>query len=399
MLKQLKVSELYTVRDLLYLKDIFVWPSESHSMANSLGKYVENRLPAKKLYELCDNLSNVVVLGVYPTHFKDLAVDLGWDAPHRLSLVPNPRSKRFNYIRPFYYLSSDKHTLYVCVPPGLAYLKQYTSLIWYFFSSLEKEPKFSIHYFPVAAEKLVNWTGLAIEKFSRESVCVLGHVDEFEQSVPEIKGRIKIVADNQYFTRSSVRLHNDVIIELIGIKFSFWGDIAGRIATQLYREGCREVIYIGKVGALERNIELYKTTITPRSFMLAEHSQVLEQSFTIPNGLADFTRSNTHHVSTPTVMEQGYIQRQALEQFLPTTIDNEIAYMALAAKRFNDKHPSQPVSFSSVSFATDYLRRVREHQLPATFDLSNNRHARALQLKRRAMRSISETLYSYLAAK
>lgn len=391
------LRELYVTSQPITLDSIFVWPTEAHSMASSLDRYVENRLPATSLKEAQTKLSQIYVLGIYPTHFEEIAKELGFDIGRHIAFDPKPYRKRFNFIRPHFYLSRSKDILYVCVPPGLSYLKQYASLLRYFFSKLQGKVEFRVQYYPVAAERIAVWTSLADERFAEDTTCIVGHVDEFEQNIPKIKEAIKVISDNPYFVRSAFQIGTKTI-EMIGFKFSFWGDISGHLAKQLYTNGCREIIYFGKVGALERHIELYRTLVVPRSFMLAEHDRITHEPFSVVNGLADFVDSCTMHVSTPTVMEQGYIQRQALDTFKPQTIDNEIAYMALTAKEFNDSHSSQrPVSFSSISFATDYVRRAHEHQLPSIFDLSNNRSTEALRMRQESIISVSRILYEYFS--
>ncbi|MCW1908801.1 MAG: hypothetical protein KIH63_005680 [Candidatus Saccharibacteria bacterium] len=401
MSKSRSLRELYAKVELIDIAEVSKWAAEDHSMATSLNQYVENRLPTQTLHDIQANLTDIVVLGMYPTHFERTASGLGIAGVQVLHPHPAPVSKRFNYVRPNFFLASNKRTLYVCVPPGKSYLKQYTSILLYFFSSQKLKPTFTLRYYPIAAETLAEWTDLANETFDHNSVCIIGHVDEFEKNIPALASNAKVVADNPYFTRTTINLPNEVKAELVGFKFSFWGDIAFRVAFQLYKGGCNEVIYFGKVGALERHIDLYKTIIIPESFMIIEHDRVIEESFSVPNGLADFVKSHTHHVSTPTVMEQGYVQRNRLEQFRPQTIDNEIAYIALATRRFNEMQASRrpPVRFSSISFATDYLRRPHEHMAPSIFDLSNNRSAEALRMKAKAMSRASRTLYDYLTSR
>lgn len=390
-------EELYAVSQQLKMDDIFVWPKHAHSMALSLDRYVENKLPTEYLNKVIRTLKRVKVLGIYPAHFDTSTVRHNFEPTKRIPFAPKPHAKRFNYIRPNFYISLDGQTIYVCVPPGLAYLKQYASLLRYFCLALRDDIDFEVRFYPMAAERIAEWTSLSQEIFSDNCTCIIGHVDEFERHTPEIKDRIKTITDNQYFARSSFQLSNNKTVELIGFKFSFWGDISGRLVAQLYKNGCREVIYFGKVGALERDIELYQTIMVPRTFMLAEHDRVDQKPFEVSNKLADFVRSKTHHVSTPTVMEQSYVQRRVLEDFKPYSIDNEIAYMALAAKQFNDTRSGQaPVDFSSISFATDYVRRAHEHQAPYIFDLSNNRTRKALEFREKAVAMIAKRLYQYL---
>ena len=134
--------------------------------------------------------------------------------------------------------------------------------------------------------------------------------------------------------------------------------------------------------------------------MLAEHDLVRRPPFAVPNGLLDWAaRSsepglcvNSLHVSTPTILEQSHLQRAALSELNPRTIDNEIAHLAAAAA----DHPGGAVLFSSLCFATDYVRCSADADLPAVFDLSNNREPAARARRDEALARATRLLKRYL---
>jgi hypothetical protein len=226
---------------------------------------------------------------------------------------------------------------------------------------------------------------------------LLGHVDEFVRAIPALFGRVEEVSANEYFQHVRFLTPAGRSVHLLGFAFSFWGDIAERLVAQIYAAGASEVIYLGKVGSLDRDLDLYRTLVIPDTFMLAEHDQILTPPFRVPNGLVAAGGTGGLHVTTPTVLEQSYLQREVLAALRPRTIDNEIGYMARAAAAHNAAGAAT-VHFASLSFATDYVRREVEHAIPAIFDLANNREAPSRALRHAALGSASRFLYQYLSS-
>jgi hypothetical protein len=184
---------------------------------------------------------------------------------------------------------------------------------------------------------------------------------------------------------------------LAAFSFSFWGEMAGAVARALYRAGAGELIYLSKVGSTDPALHLYEDLVIPERFMLAEHDRVTQAPFAVPNGLLDWAapggraERSSLHLSVPTVLEQSHLQRAAMAHFAPRTIDNEIAHMAAAAASVGSE-----ARFSSLCFATDYVRRSDDQDLPAVFDLSNNRTSEARTRRDEALVRASGLLADYL---
>lgn len=388
------LAKLYSRFRLIDQAEIFSWPVQDHGMAGSLDRYVANRLPAA-LQGLAEQLDKVSVLGVYPTHLETVAEELHLPPLVRLAVAAKPPGRR-NRVRPWFFLADQGSRLIVAVPPGLGYLKHYTALLRHLFADRAVNLEIETRYYPDAAEAIATWTGLADIVLEVDSTVILGHVDEFARAIPIRQTLVTLQDRNAYFEHTSFQTSSGRSIHLLSFAFSFWADIAGHLSSALYDAGASEIIYLGKVGTLDSGLELYRDLIIPDSFMLAEHDRITQAPFRVPNGLAQAKAIGGLHVSTPTVMEQSHLQRQTLEALSPRSIDNEISYMALSAAAHNAAHQGE-VRFSSLSFATDYVRRSSEHDLPAIFDLANNRTMAARALRRRAMAQASGILYEYLS--
>jgi hypothetical protein len=91
-------------------------------------------------------------------------------------------------------------------------------------------------------------------------------------------------------------------------------------------------------------------------------------------------------------------QRDAIIEHNAYSIDNEIAQIAHTISHFNKTEPQQ-VCFSSLHFASDYLRTSAEIDSEIAYDLSNNRHAKALKHKAKIMHELFAYLIRYMRSK
>lgn len=188
------------------------------------------------------------------------------------------------------------------------------------------------------------------------------------------------------------------VVNLVGVKSSFWGCISAKLATQFCRLGAREIIYVGKLGTLTQPQDIYNRIFAPSRFFIMYHDQVVCHINDLPNRfLAEHpTLSTEAHVSVPTVVEEDYIQRSITSRLKFESIDNEISQIAFAVARYNrDFH--KRISYTALHFATDYIRRPHERGLEVKFDLSNNRTKEAFSSKMIVLHQIIDHLVPYLA--
>ena len=395
-------AQLYAHYQTVAPSEIFTWPAQAHGMGDSLDAYVRNHLPAAELEALASHLRQIQVLGVYPAHAQAVLPSGRFAV---LPFVAKP-PRNHNWARPEFFLSFDRQVLAVCVPPGRDYLKHYTSLLRYFLDrflpgrGIDLEARF----YPGAALTLAHWTGLDELALPPGSTVLLGHIDEFLKAVDSPRAPVALcpIRLNAYFDLCRLdlprRRSSKECLYVLGFSFSYWGEMAGSVGRALYEAGANELIYLSKVGSLDPALDLYGDLIIPERFMLAEHDRVLRPPFGVSNGLLDWARATGQvaaagslHLSTPTVLEQSHLQRQVLAPFAPRTVDDEITHLAAAAERAGGS-----ARFSSLCFATDYVRDAADAGLPVVFDLSNNRSPAARARRDEALARAARLLDGYL---
>jgi hypothetical protein len=115
----------------------------------------------------------------------------------------------------------------------------------------------------------------------------------------------------------------------LGYLHSIWGDTAGRVVTQLARQGARRVVYVGKVGSLD-------PAITPNTCLASGSASII---FGCRVTWQDFFGDSTArqpdvrrgvHVTSPSVLleDRTWLASQAGNQF----VDPEIGHMGQAAR-------------------------------------------------------------------
>jgi hypothetical protein len=375
-----------------------------HTMFDALDEYVAQKLPTSALYQaLVDNVP-IEVHGIYPGHLPAVARRLGIVELVPVPFTPQRADKRLNFVRPSYFRGrrGARELLIVAVTPGREYLLHYAGLIRHFLyhhTSRAQEHVRIIRY-PRAERSLTGWTHLS--RFVRPGDTVLvGYVDEIASTLEEDGfSQGDGVIENSYYVSRRYRRPSGRDINLIGVKFSFWAGIAGRLATGFCNAGASEVLYCGKLGSLESPEDVYGRIFCPSRYFLMEHHRLMAEIDPPPNPfLARYPNlDSAAHVSVPTVIEEDYLQRNAAAAIAAASIDNEIAHMAAAIAQHN-RAAGLEAGFSAVHFATDYVRKFDERNLNMTLNLSNNRTHVALEKKRAVIRRICrEFLGPYLRA-
>jgi hypothetical protein len=373
-----------------------------HTMFDALDEYVAQKLPTAALYQALIDGVPIEVHGIYPGHLPAVARRLGIIELIPVPFTPQRADKRLNFVRPSYFRGKRgaRPLLIVAVTPGREYLLHYAGLIRHFLylhTSRAQEHVRIIRY-PGAERALTDWTNLS--RFVRPTDTVLvGYVDEIASILAEdgfAQGDGGI--ENPYYVSRRYRRPSGRDINLIGVKFSFWAGIAGRLATAFCHAGASEILYCGKLGSLESPDDVYERIFCPSRYFLMEHHRLVEEIDPPPNPfLARFpSLDSAAHVTVPTVIEEDYLQRNAAAAIAAASIDNEIAHMAAAIAQHN-RAAGRETGFSAVHFATDYVRKFDERNLNVTLNLSNNRTHVALEKKRAVIRRICrEFLGPYL---
>ncbi|WP_170200648.1 hypothetical protein [Prauserella endophytica] len=169
----------------------------------------------------------------------------------------------------------------------------------------------------------------------------------------------------------------------LGFLHSIWGDVAGRVVTRLAELGARDVVYVGKVGALNPDIE-------PNTRLATGNTSLVGGSVvTWPDFFGDFATAQpgVHtgvHVTSPSILleNRDWLTEHAEHAF----VDPEIGPMGVAAR-------DAGIDFGYLHVISNNLAR----HYPA--DLSNERHSDVVRRRTVLIRQIQDVIANRLAAR
>lgn len=365
--------------------------ADQHTMGNAIDSYVRQRLPTRLLDEGAGVA--IEVHGIYPDHLPSAFPD----AVLVNSGMPFRPDKQFNCVRPRYFLARHRGRprLIVAVPPGRDYVLHYASLLAHYVSLQQPASSTAnveaIFRYPEAEQSLAHWTDL--ERFVQPQDRVLiGYVQELTSFFERTGATVLARTGNRYYGMTRLRI-GDQIVCALGVRFSFWGCISAKLAARCQSLGARELIYVGKLGTLTAHDDLYRRLYVPSEFVHLDGAQRRVPFEPAPNRLLQsfpYLDSGVH-MSVGTVLEESISQRHLAGILGVTSMDNEIAQIAVALSAPG----APPIAFSSVHFATDYLRRWGEPVRRQDLNLTNHRGSRARRRKRIILRRIGELLWRH----
>lgn len=374
-----------------------------HTMFDAIDEYCIQKFPSKQLRHALKNDYIFEVHGVFPQHFKKEYRIFGFQKITPINFISNPTSKIINYMRPEFFFAENKignKYFIIAVGCGHDYVLHYAGMLNHILDTLTRKPKIKIIRYPHAESSLPLWTELSNNFIHKNDLVITGYIDSIKQEIEQdTKNFIKISkTENEYYVSFRFKnLKNGIFINLLGVKYSFWGDISAKIVTQICILGATEILYLGKLGELIKPEFIYKKIFCPSKYTILYHDKIISWVDDLQNNfLRHYPRLDSGlHASVPTILEEDYIQRKVTETLQINTIDNEISQMAFAIKRFNNLFHSN-ISFSGIHFATDYIRKGDEKELNVNFNLSNNRDKEALKKKKEMMLRITKIISSYL---
>lgn len=167
----------------------------------------------------------------------------------------------------------------------------------------------------------------------------------------------------------------------LGFFHSIWGDVAGRVVARLAALGARDVVYVGKVGALSPTIE-------PNTWLATGNESLLRGTLvTWDDFFGDFASSvqgvqTGLHVTSPSILleNRDWLAKHADYAF----VDPEIGPMGAAARQAG-------IRFGYLHVVSNNLAR----HYPA--DLSNERHGVVLRRRAVLVDTIRDIIASRLA--
>ncbi len=399
---------LTTIENLESINDFFYFPLTrplDHTMCECLDEWAMQKMPMDLLKQSIIYHIPIEIHGIYPSLFPSLAPSLHFSSVEAIDFHHNPSAKSYNFIRPqFYYVHNAKKIkkLIVAVTPGRDYIFQYAGLIRHCLSLLTNgfEQYLAIYRYPKLEETITNWTELNSLFIRENDIIIMGFAQEMYDLLRKKHKNFDIIEENinEWYCSTRIRIAKKTIINFFRVHYSFWGCMSGRLAYRFAELGCREVIYVGKLGTLSNKNEIYKKIFSPTRYFSYRYLSLINQTEDLYNPLASyFPELNTGiHLSVSTVAEEDFIQRHLSQEMGARSIDNEISQIAASLSHFNTAYNRQ-VGFSSLHFASDYLRCKQERGREKTdFDLSNNRTDSAKKSKQKMLEKSGSYLYEYL---
>lgn len=168
----------------------------------------------------------------------------------------------------------------------------------------------------------------------------------------------------------------------LGFLHSIWGDVAGRVVTRLAELGARDVVYVGKVGALTPDIEPNTWLATGNNSLVHGNPVVWDDVFDGFAASSPGVRAGGH-VTSPSILleDRAWLARHAGHAY----VDPEIGPMGAAARRAG-------IRFGYLHVISNNLAR----QYAA--DLSNERHSDVIQRRTILIDRIRAIITGHLAA-
>lgn len=370
----------------------------SHTMGKKLPVWAWSKVPQRSIREAAFNNATIEVHGVYPTvsmecftHYKECAKTQYVD-------FTSTSKKRLNYVRPTFSWVDGGNTLLVKVTPGRDYLCHYAGIIRYCLHQYHRTNLLTIYRYPEVEYTLDAWTTLDDLLIMRDSVVIIGYVEEAENYLATHLHRFFFAkrAENKYYIYVQYYTYSGQSIIFMGVKYSFWGNISAVIASKLCELYVKEIIYISKLGSLRTPNDVYNAVFAPTQYITMNYCDVTNMTSATNNIASMFPELNTQcHASVPTVIEEDFMQRAVLVNHNVSSIDNEISQIAYAVSEFNKKN-QRNVYFSSLHFASDYLREATEINQNIAYDLSNHRSTEAVKKRATIMQVVLLYLHRYV---
>jgi hypothetical protein len=398
----LDVGSIYQFRELLNIDYIPASTATSHTMAHALEEYVHQKLPQDEILETAARGGHIEVHGIYPKHFEFVfQEDLAAGELRELQFYHRPTTRKYNVVRPRFFVHPARNKFIMCVAPGTDYIKHYGTLMRHLLIKAESHSDLKLIYYPIAFHTLPFWTHLYEGFVHKGDRVIIGYVEEMYTEISRALDLSPVgSASNPYLESRRFTLPSGEIINFLGVNFSFWGNLSQVIAESICRCGASEIIYAGKLGSMTHPDSLYKNIFVPTSYYTLSHKNIVNSVSNLRNRLVEMNPDldSGVHVSVPTVLEEDYIQRDLAGTLKASSIDNEISQIAFGISNFNITNGTD-ISFSSFHFASDYVRKSSERDLKTEYDLSNNRSPSALTLKDQTIKKWTSYLISYLGMK
>jgi tetratricopeptide (TPR) repeat protein len=373
----------------------------SHTMSDEgLRAYIDKTKFSDNQKELIGQaISNgwpIKIQGIFEDHLEPYCAAHGIDILRIEKRFPR-RAKQFNWHRPIVANIRNRNAgegnteLWIVTFPSYEYVEQIAELTLAYILLRQEEnlsDKFGINreaqsgligtvsalHYPNCEQSLKEWSGLqkSLGKYLMEDdVVVIGCVTEIADKLheylrkPKYKNWQKFGASDMYELQVYL-LDDGRRVVLLGDTHCFWGSAAGYICRALAESGARQVVYIGKLGTLIGPDKIH-TLCCPSHYYLLDKTpagsrwkfQQHKVASTLRDNFLELTKDfiTGIHLTVPTVVGETLAQSKEYRQLRPSTIDNEIGYIARELEEYNKSvEKYNHVEFTCLHFITDYLR-------------------------------------------
>jgi hypothetical protein len=332
---------------------------------------------------------------VYPTDAKIVLEEKGYTGIQDIPFFSEAGGKNFNYVRPTFFWgnnSEGEKLFIVAVTPGTDYISHYCEMLQYILSTkgLAATDRIRITRYPSVEEKLCSWTGLDSSFIEPKDKIIIGYVQEMQERLAKSMQHIE-THNNEYYTSARYKTETGQVLNFLGVKYSFWGNISAKIARRICELGADELIYVSKVGTLTSADDIYGKLYVPDKYVYVQGLEAVRQ-IRQENFLKAPREDRGTHVSVPTVLQESFSQRDLISSMDAHSIDNEAAQIACTVAHWNRWLSNKKVSYGSIHFATDYLYKSGESTENQFLNLSSNRTASAREKKAYVMDRIATEL-------
>lgn len=296
-----------------------------HTMAEKLDDYISNKIHS--------NSSPHIISKFIPEYSKK--------RDNTIISDKEKNNKLFNFQRPTLDIK-DSTKLYIF--PGNDYILHY-NLLYNYYLNRNRELDYlqdisHIENTQVSFGSI--WNSLNLPKHIGHSV-ILGYVDFIKNDSSDWE-------EWEFNNQFGYCFHKTKKVMLLGCKHSYWGDIAGVLLYKLASYGARNVLYIGKLGALNNGLIPNETIVSGSISYL--RGNIIDWS---KNNLCSKLNLNkVKHYSLPsTMLETKAWAIKARTEF--DVVDPEIGHMGLQALQCG-------INFGYMHLVTDSLLNENEEE-------------------------------------
>ncbi|MFC7925159.1 hypothetical protein [Microbacterium laevaniformans] len=372
-------SEMHDVKS-----EVVITDHNSHSMGDSLDRYVDMRVDGDLLdWAKRENLS-VGVEGIYPNHLGD-AIRAGSLTP----LVSATRRRRWaNGIRALYARSSGDR-LMVFVAPGRDYVIHNAELIASYMQRRNDSIQ-TVTYYPKAESSVATWTRLL--GFQLDRLVIIGYSDLLLQLLLHRGASIESRQENEYYVVVRARFAGGASFTLLSVRFSYWGSMARHLASSLLRAGAETILYCAKLGTIDPGRSPYDGLYIPTRYFIGGQSGRSYEVVAPMNPVAEAfpALATGPHLTVATMMRETRELVSSARSLHICSVDNEIGEIAYA---FAAEGAGR--GFSAIHFATDSPAGLGD-QRSRSSDLTTSRTSRDRASRDRSLDEVANVLFDFL---